>query len=76
MPVFDYKCRECDKTYDVYHKGPEIIEDVVCPACGSAKFKKLISIPAILIGSDTSSPGDFSANSCGSGCCGDGCNLD
>lgn len=47
MPVYDYRCEECKKIYDVYHKGKEIAEDVVCPSCGSTKHKKLMSVTAI-----------------------------
>lgn len=45
MPVFDYRCEECRITYDVYHKGKELAEDIVCPSCGSRHYKRLVSVP-------------------------------
>ncbi len=77
MPVYDYKCTDCNNVYDVYHKGPEIIEDVICPACGSGKFKKLMSVPVVSIGSNSSSSSNLASDSCASGgCCGGACGLD
>jgi hypothetical protein len=62
--------------YDVYHKGKEIITDIVCPSCGSTGYKKLISAPSVSVGNghqDKSMPG----SSCGNdgGCCGGACHM-
>jgi putative FmdB family regulatory protein len=46
MPIFDYQCAECGQKYDVFHKGKEIEEDIVCPKCGSKKYAKRMSVPA------------------------------
>jgi putative FmdB family regulatory protein len=76
MPVYDYRCEECNKVYDVYHKGKEIVEDVVCPSCDSTKYKKLMSIPAMQIGSYTHADECPAGGSCESGgCCGGTCGL-
>ena len=76
MPVFDYRCSDCGTTYDVYHKGKEVSEDVICPHCGSATHKKLMSAASVSVGgkSDNSS---FQGSSCesGGGCCGGACGL-
>ncbi len=75
MPVYDYKCSDCRGTYDVFHKGHEIIEDIVCPCCGSKNYKKLMSVPVVSMGSNSSS--NIESGSCGAGgCCGGGCNID
>ena len=50
MPIYDYKCDECGKTYDVFHKVREVLEDVVCPACGSVKHTRLLSAPSFSMG--------------------------
>ena len=73
MPVFDYSCSECGKTYDVYHKLREVVEDVVCPHCGSAEHKKLFSAASVSMGGSSSA----SQPSCemGGGCCGGACGL-
>jgi putative FmdB family regulatory protein len=72
MPVYEYKCATCETTYDIYHKGREIREDIVCPSCKSSSYKKLMSV--------TGAPAKESSSgesSCGQGeCCGGGsCGL-
>ncbi len=47
MPVFDYRCTDCGKIYDIFHKGKEIIEDIVCPSCASQNYKKMMPAPAV-----------------------------
>jgi putative FmdB family regulatory protein len=76
MPVYDYRCTDCDRTYDVFHKGREVAEDVVCPSCGSLHHKKLMSVPIVSIAS-TSSGSDCPAGCSGEngGCCGGSCGL-
>ncbi|RPI04451.1 MAG: zinc ribbon domain-containing protein [Ignavibacteriae bacterium] len=76
MPVYDYRCEECHSTYDVFHKGREIQEDVVCPSCGSTNHKKLMSVPVVSMGSGSLSSKKSNASSCDSGsCCGGSCGL-
>ena len=74
MPIYDYRCTDCDSTYDVYHKTREIAEDVVCPSCGSTKHTRLMSIPAAAVMNGGSAS---SASSCdsGGGCCGGACGV-
>ncbi len=77
MPVFEYRCKSCGATYDVYHRSREIIEDVVCPSCSSPEHTKLFSAPSLSLG--TSAAGARSEGpSCdeGGGCCGGSCQLD
>jgi putative FmdB family regulatory protein len=76
MPVFDYQCTNCDASYDVYHKGAERKEDVVCPSCGSSYHKKLISAPAVSMGSSSARTDYSGSTSCETGgCCGGACGL-
>ena len=42
MPIYDYKCNTCNKTYDVFHKGREVLDDVICPSCESKEHARLI----------------------------------
>ncbi len=76
MPVYDYRCTDCNSVYDVFHKGQEIKEDVVCPSCGSSNYKKLISAPMVSISSSSSSK-NFNPPPCETGgCCNGGvCGL-
>ena len=75
MPMYDYRCTDCGKTYDVYHKTREIGEDVVCPACGSTKHKRLMSAAMVSVGSVASRHlNDAPPCEGGSGtCCGGSC---
>jgi len=71
MPIFDYRCNACSSTYDVFHKTREATSDVVCPSCGSAEHKKLMSVTSPM--TKTSSHATPSAvEGCASpeGCCG------
>ena len=72
MPVYEYKCSGCGRTYDVLHMGREKIEDVVCPACHSTEYKKLMSAPSVSMKSDTG--GGDACPSDGS-CCGGSCGM-
>ncbi len=77
MPIYDYQCSDCGKTYDVFHKVREVEEDVVCPHCNSTKHVRLISAPSFSMkGSSSSSSSADAPPSCTDGsCCGGSCGL-
>lgn len=64
MPIFEYKCKQCDNKFEVLHKSTQNQEEVVCPKCNSTENKKLLS--------SFSASGFASNNSsgCESGSCG------
>lgn len=62
MPVYEFKCRECNNQYEAY--VPRIDGMIDCPSCQSKNVERLMSAPAIL-----DSVGD-SGPSCSSGTCG------
>ena len=76
MPIFDYECLKCGKAYDVYHKTREEIEEIICPSCGSRKYKKLISLPIVstsrrtVLNSSRSGETLDRGGCCGGGSCG------
>jgi putative FmdB family regulatory protein len=78
MPVFEYQCKECGKTYDILHKGAEEKGNIFCPSCNSKKHIKLISSfsPKISSGSPSSGCPDGSSGipsysgGCSNGMCG------
>lgn len=43
MPVFEYRCGDCGKKYEILHKSSSSSEGVNCPDCSSANSKKLFS---------------------------------
>lgn len=44
MPIYDYKCRACGRTFDELVK---LGETPPCPSCGSTDLERLVSLPAI-----------------------------
>jgi len=59
MPIYEYRCRSCDATFEVLVRGSNA---VTCPHCGSASLDKLISAPFVLSGQ--------TARQAGRTCCG------
>ncbi len=77
MPVFEYRCTSCSTVYDIFHRGRELTDDIICPACGSREHKKLISAPSIAVSSGSHAHGSEPPPcSSGGGCCGGACGMD
>lgn len=83
MPVYEYKCSDCNSKFDVYHKTINHIddEDIVCPECNSINNKKLLSSFSPNMGSLNFSSPRYeqveSSSSCSTCGCGTGsCGLD
>jgi putative FmdB family regulatory protein len=78
MPIYEYKCSECNTKFEVLHKSTAKQDDVICPTCNSVKNKKLFSSFCSSINSESSvssgecSTGQCSAplSSCSPGLCG------
>ena len=80
MPIFEYKCTDCESRYEIFHKTRETENDVLCPSCGSMKHKKLMSAPTISMSSYSSSYSSQPSSSCedapgGSCCMGGACGM-
>ena len=43
MPIFDFRCRDCDKTFELLVRGSS---EPVCPACASKSLEKQVSLTA------------------------------
>jgi putative FmdB family regulatory protein len=43
MPIYEYRCRKCNKEFEAIQKLAEGPGDIVCPACGTNNPEKLIS---------------------------------
>jgi putative FmdB family regulatory protein len=41
MPIYEYQCERCSKTFEILQRAKE---KVSCPTCGSRKLKKLLSL--------------------------------
>lgn len=77
MPIYDYLCTKCNHRFDIFYIGKEIVENIVCPNCGSKEYKKLFSAPLLNFAkSNTTSSCDSCSDNtpsyggCSSGVCG------
>jgi putative FmdB family regulatory protein len=43
MPIFEYRCRECEQSFEALVRGGESPE---CPGCRSSQLDKLLSASA------------------------------
>jgi putative FmdB family regulatory protein len=76
MPIYDYRCDDCGRTYDVFHKVREVEEDILCPSCGSAVHTRLIGAPSFSMSGKSAGPLRDGRPSCADGsCCGGTCSL-
>jgi len=63
MPIFEYKCKQCNTKFEVLHKSSLNQEEVSCPKCNSKENKKLLS-------SFSATGFSSNSNSCENGSCG------
>ena len=75
MPVYDYRCTTCGTLYDVYHKGREKQDDIVCPSCSSREHKKLMSVASVAVGNSSHTHAAPRACEMGGECCGGSCSM-
>ncbi len=49
MPIFEYRCEDCGKRFDVFFRSAEAAEgeQLVCAECGSGRVKKMFSVIGI-----------------------------
>lgn len=53
MPLYDYRCRSCGKTFELLRQMQDAERDLECPACHSEEVERLLS--------------SFTAGGCGRG---------
>ena len=66
MPIFEYRCKECDKEFETLILGRERPH---CPSCRSAKLEKLLSTFSAVTGSSRGPGKAEGPGACGT--CGD-----
>jgi putative FmdB family regulatory protein len=54
MPIYEYRCRDCETTFEALVRGSEV---VTCPHCGSSALRKLLSSPFVASGRTSRSAG-------------------
>ncbi|MGD9985230.1 FmdB family zinc ribbon protein [Pseudonocardia sp.] len=74
MPRYEFRCRECDATFEVNRPMSESGAPAACPG-GHADTVKLLSTVALagVGGRAGSAPRPAPAGGGGGGCCGGGC---
>ena len=75
MPLFEYECRDCGRTFEAFVTTQRAAG---CPACQGTNLKKLLSSPGMV--GVSADPGakdaSFPAGSCGAGGAGCACRGD
>jgi putative FmdB family regulatory protein len=54
MPIYEYHCRNCDRTFEVLVRADTTIS---CQHCGSSSVDKLVSVPFVSSGQATRQAG-------------------
>ena len=62
MPIYEYRCKGCDKRFETLVQGKQKPE---CPACGGRKLDKQLSVFAVSAGSGEGRQSDL-PGPCGS----------
>ncbi len=50
MPIYEYRCEECNREFTLLQKMGATEKDTTCPHCGSSKVKKMLSAFACSFG--------------------------
>ena len=55
MPIYEYRCDECDERFELFLRSTTKRASPKCPKCGSSQIRKAISLFGIggASGSDT-----------------------
>ena len=43
MPMYEYRCRECDGRFEMLRRMSDSDSDVQCPVCRSEEIERLMS---------------------------------
>ncbi len=65
MPLREFECERCGRTFEALIRHPEEEGELSCPACDERRVRRLMSAPAALGGSAEAGGG-------GGGCGGSG----
>ena len=54
MPIYEYRCRDCDATFEALVRAGTV---ATCPHCGGSSLEKLVCAPFVLSGQMTRQAG-------------------
>jgi putative FmdB family regulatory protein len=63
MPIYEFSCSTCDRSFEELVRSAESVSEVVCPTCGGRHVKRKIS----LFASKANTAGAFASASSASG---------
>jgi putative FmdB family regulatory protein len=63
MPIYEYRCEECDEDFELFVRSLSQQANPTCPKCGSGEVKRRVS----LIGLGKASAGTTRGASCDTG---------
>ena len=69
MPIYEYKCSKCKRSFSVLQKTGTSEKDTVCPDCGSNTVKNCCPHSHVLLPEAIHSPGSsgLPGRACGGG---------
>ncbi len=66
MPMYDYRCKSCDKVFEeLVSSSATSDEKIECPQCSQNKSKRLLSAPMISTNSSSNCLSKSSSSECG-----------
>ena len=66
MPMYDYRCKNCDEVFEELVLSSTVPdEDVKCPKCGKNKSERLLSAPMIATGGSSTHVSPSPSSGCG-----------
>jgi len=66
VPIYEYRCKECDHRFEAIVHGASKPR---CPSCSAGKLEKQLSVFAVSTASGSGKRGELAPGPCGS--CGD-----
>jgi putative FmdB family regulatory protein len=64
MPIYEFRCRKCEKVFEVLFFSISEKREVFCPECNSDQVEKLMSVFGGKFGNTSSSCSSCSSPSC------------
>ncbi|MGQ9495711.1 MAG: FmdB family zinc ribbon protein [Thermoanaerobaculaceae bacterium] len=64
MPLYEYKCEQCQHRFEVFQRLGQGADGIRCPKCGSENVKRMLSTFASAKSSSFASSGSSSSVSC------------
>lgn len=80
MPIYEFRCIDCDRSFETFARPRHGDDDARCPGCGSGQLvREMSTFSAHASASDTAAVArdaimaSGSGRAGGGGCCGGGC---